>query len=223
MLPTDFYDLLHSLIESHTPQSHLQGIINFMHDEKAQADVVIAARVTRKLTDMIVSTDTDYAAYLGNRCTCLKDFTYNVISNTISEIVLSTAAEIETYRWLLVLDWEKNDEKPLLLLQKPQFPIFGCEDDPNIRSVCAVAMGCDMWPGGIKSCGSSNIKKHLDELTGSDENRAMCLAINLLKTYKTFPMNENTIYCFAYAFLYEISILYGYIYMDINLRLSNIT
>ena len=43
--------------------------MNFMHDEKAQADVIIAARVTRKLYDMIVSAGTDYIAYLRNECT----------------------------------------------------------------------------------------------------------------------------------------------------------
>ena len=74
MLPTDYYDVLHSLIELHVPQSCVHGTINFIHDEKAQADVVNAARVARNLSDMIVSVDTDYAAYLGKECTCLKEF-----------------------------------------------------------------------------------------------------------------------------------------------------
>ena len=43
---------------------------------------------------MIVSLDTGYDAYLGNECTCLKDFKYNSTTNTVSEFVLYTAADI---------------------------------------------------------------------------------------------------------------------------------
>ena len=73
MLPSNFYDILHNLVKNHVPEVNDQGSIQFIMDEKAQADVVIVARVTRKLNDMIVSSDTDYVAYIGNACTCLKD------------------------------------------------------------------------------------------------------------------------------------------------------
>ena len=53
---------------------------------------------------MIISSDTDHAAYLDKDCACLKDFKYNSTTNTISEFVIYTAADIETYRWSLVLD-----------------------------------------------------------------------------------------------------------------------
>ena len=72
-----------------------------------------------------------------------------------------------------MLDWDEFIEKRLLS-QKAKFPRFDNENNPKIRAVCAVAMGCDMWSRGIKSCGTSNIKKYLDELTSSDNNQAMC-------------------------------------------------
>ena len=75
--------MLHNLVKNHINEFNIQGSINFINDEKAQADVVIAARSTRKLNDMIVSSDTDYAAYLGSNCTCLKDFKYNSTTNTL--------------------------------------------------------------------------------------------------------------------------------------------
>ena len=93
--------------------------------------------------NIIVSSDTDYVAYLGKDCTCLKDFKYNSITNTISEFISYTTTEIEIYRWSLVLDWNEFIEKPLLS-QKAKFPIFDNENDPKVRAVCEVAMGRDM-------------------------------------------------------------------------------
>ena len=57
-----------------------------------------------------------------------------------------------------------------------------------------------------------------DDPTQSDENQAMCLVINLLKTYKTCPMDKNIICCFADAFLYE-NPYSTVIFMDMSLRL----
>ena len=74
-------------------------------------------------------------------------------------------------------------------------------------------MGYDMRPRGIKHCGPSRIKNHLDELTSSDNNRAICLVTNLLKTYKTCPMNNKKVMCcFTDALQYKKSTLYGYIH-----------
>ena len=109
MLPIDFYDVLNSLIESYVPQSHIQDTIELMHNEKAQTGVVITTRVTRNLSDMIVSADTDYTACLAKECTCLKYFKYNSNSNIISDIILYKTAEVETYRWSLALDWDKSN------------------------------------------------------------------------------------------------------------------
>ena len=84
-------------MNNRVPELNVQGSITFIVDEKAQADVVIAARATRKLTGIILPSDTDYAAYLGNECTCLKDFKYNSTIIITSEFVLYSAADIETY------------------------------------------------------------------------------------------------------------------------------
>ena len=64
---------------------------------------------------MIVSSDTDYCAYLGKDYTCLKYFKYNSTTNAISTLVLYNAADIETYYWSLVLDWDDLNNKSLLL------------------------------------------------------------------------------------------------------------
>ena len=63
-----------------------------------------------------------------------------------------------------MLEWDDFIEKPSLY-QKTKFLIVDNKNDSKVRAVCAVAMGCGMWPRVIKSCGPSNIKKHLDELT----------------------------------------------------------
>ena len=211
-LPLDFYDVLHNLVNNYVPELNIKGYINFIVDEKAQADVVIAARVTRKLNDMIVSSDTDFAAYLGNECTCLKDFKYNSRTKTISEFVLYTAADIETYRWSLVLDWDTSTDRQLLHY-KAEFPIFEHEDDPNVRAICAVAMGCDVWPRGIKSCGPSKIKNYLDNISVSDKNRAMSIVTSLLKENKSKQaVNKDMLCCYADAFQYEKSTIYGYVH-----------
>ena len=82
-MPSDFYDILHNLVKNHVPELNVQGSIDFITDKKAQADVVIASRTTHKLNGSIVSSDTDYVAYLGDECTRLKDFKYNSTINTI--------------------------------------------------------------------------------------------------------------------------------------------
>ena len=103
-------------------------------------------------------------------------------------------------------------DKPLLL-QEAEFPIFDNQDDPKVRAICAVAMGCDVWPRGIKSCGPSAIKKQLDSLSASDKNQAMSLVTNLLKTYNIHQaINHNVICCYVDAFQYEKSTIYGYIH-----------
>ena len=121
-------------------------------------------------------------------------------------------AKIETHRSSIVLDWNEFIEK-LLFSQKAKFPIFDNENDPKVRAVFVVAIGCVMWPRGIKCCGPSNIKKYLDELTSSDNNQVIFLVKNLLKTYKTCTVNnKNMICCFADALHY---ITINQPYMDI--------
>ena len=53
--------------------------------------------------------------------------------------------------------------------------MFDNQDNPKVRAISAVTMGCDMWPRGMKSCGPSTMKKHLDNLSASDKNKVMSL------------------------------------------------
>ena len=74
-LPSNFSSALKNLVDAHVPElTDLHGTIEFFEDDVAQADAVIAARAVRKVTDLIVSADSDYAAYLGDDCLCLKSF-----------------------------------------------------------------------------------------------------------------------------------------------------
>ena len=70
-----------------------------------------------------------------------------------------------------------------------------------------------MLQRGIKSCEPSSIKKHLDELTLLDNNQAMCLLTNILKTYKTCTLKKKKVICyFADILQYNKPTLHGYIH-----------
>ena len=94
-----------------------------------------------------------------------------------------------------------------------------------VRAVVAVTMCCDMLPGGISSCGPSNVKHHIDELTEIGPIRAIELAKKLLTTYKKCKFNNHkALPCRTESFLYAKSELYGYINgiesMELNLYLG---
>jgi hypothetical protein len=92
-LPSNFSSALKNLVDAHVPElTGLHGTIKFLEDDTAQADAVIAARAVRKTTDLIVSADSDYAAYLGYACICLKSFEMKG-AGSIDNIVLYYAKD----------------------------------------------------------------------------------------------------------------------------------
>ena len=117
---------------------------------------------------------------------------------------------MEKYCWSLVLDYDKSINRQLLY-HKAEFPIFDNEYGPNIRAICVVAMGCDVWPRGIKSCGPSRIKNYLDNISASDNNQVMFLVTNPPKeTQSNQAINKDILCCYADVFQYEESTIYGY-------------
>jgi hypothetical protein len=66
------------------------------------------------------SADSDYAAYLGDDCLCLKSF--EMKGGKCFDIVLYMASEKETARWSDVLDWSESADGPLI--KKAQCPIL---------------------------------------------------------------------------------------------------
>ena len=198
-LPPDFNHLLQDLVKSEVKETNKYGNISFIADEKAQADVVIASRFERNLTDIIVSSDTDFAAYIGKRCMCVKDFKFDFHNNSIDKFILYTPSMSATQEWTKILKKEKNDN---MVVKLSQYKIFEKEEDPLVRAVCAVAMGCDMWPGGIASCGPSNVEKYLTEINVQDEGRAITFIERLLKAHKKCQIKDkNLILCYAKAFV----------------------
>jgi hypothetical protein len=212
-LPSNFNSSLKNLVDAHVPAlTGLHGTIKFLVDDVAQADAVIAARAGRKFTDLIVSADSDYAAYLGDDCLCLKSF--DMKGGSIHDIVLFAASQRETDRWLVVLDWTETATSALI--EKAQFPIFEGEPNPLVRGVCAVAIGCDTWQKtGIPNCGPAKVKQYLASLGPSTSDRARCLVELLLKSHKKCQIqNPKVLLSFADSFVYEKSSLYGYIHGD---------
>ena len=76
-LPIDFNQLLHNLVKSRSIETDSYGKISFIVDEKSQTDVVILSIFERNLIDIIISSDTDFAAYIGKRYFCVKDFEFD--------------------------------------------------------------------------------------------------------------------------------------------------
>ena len=75
-LSDNFTVILKRFCEQHEPRYPTHGTINYLEDGKAQADILIAARKARNLTDAIFANDMDYHAALGDVSISVKELSY---------------------------------------------------------------------------------------------------------------------------------------------------
>jgi hypothetical protein len=194
VLPKNFSEILQRLLQNHNAALPNHGTIHYLQDSKCQADIILAKRANEWKSDAIISNDGDFAAHLGNKGLFVKEFKYHSHGKTFSDIVLSTACATSLVKWL--------DEGRIT---KPRFPVFDGVDSPLVRALTAVAIGCDVWPGGIKDVGASKVMTEVQQLLKLplEADLAQIFASHLVK-YKTSAVKDPyVLICFAQALMYE--------------------
>jgi hypothetical protein len=107
-----------------------------------QADYVMSARMVNHETDILVTSDSDQAAILGNECVSVKSYKFkNCKKPTIEDCQIFVATRKTLDEVLLYLNLPKESEKII----PAKFPVFDCAIDcPRFRSLMAVCLGCDV-------------------------------------------------------------------------------
>jgi len=156
----------------------------------------LAKRAKERLSDAIFSSDSDFAAHLGDDGLFVKDFSFHSQEQTFSDIVLSATGLRSLNKWIADIK-----------ISRPKFPIFQSLKDPMIRALAAVAIGCDVWPGGIKGVGVSKVFKVIQEFSEKPpkDGPAEALAAQLVKCRSSALIDPQVLICFAKAFMYEKS------------------
>jgi len=209
VLDANFLEALMGHVE-YSSSLPLDGNISLMVAKK-QADPMIARLLLTGVADAIMSSDSDFAAYTGSECLCIKHFDLSTTENKIDNIELSTGDEDKASEVASCL--RDHDNNNLFII--PDFPLFSRESNYMIRALICVGLGCDVYPGGVKGYGPSKMYKdvtQMSKLSLSHEERIKWLAATLAresnksvknKTTTSNMMDEQTLLTLARAFVYE--------------------
>jgi hypothetical protein len=146
---------------------------------------------------LIVSSDSDFSAILGEEGLQLSDLKYSSRSNTFSNIKLTSTCEKPILDAVNALCLDRSR------ISKPQFPIFENETT-TMRLLIMIALGCDVWPGGLLQVGPSKVAGFLKSIT-VDENAADDAHIDILRNWiaRKGKISVDVIDAFVMSLLYE--------------------
>ena len=116
---------------------------------------MIAYRFTHNLSNIIYSCDSDYAALIGPTCIMMKDV---IVENDEKnpKFILGGASN----KVMMALKQKIGNNDKLIKWETSKYTFFE-NDDPQLRALIALSLGCDVFIGGIKGCGCGEIDKQL--------------------------------------------------------------
>jgi len=140
LLPDGFACILKEKIEA-TDTTNLTTKIMFKAAKK-QADPTIAWLILTGSANIIMSNDSDFSVYCGDKCLCIKSFKFDHREKKISEMVLSTgdrrvANDVSTILCTTLDAFGSSDN----IFTTPKFPLYCGEEDPMICMLMSVAVG----------------------------------------------------------------------------------
>jgi len=150
--PLDFTKDLKDELEFLSEDKDIQSTQIHLKIAKQQADPLIARLLIDRMGQAIMSSDSDFAAYLGSNCLCIKNFRYSFRESKLDKIVLSTGDSRMAEK---VNAFMQNNF--IVFKNKPKHPIFSGEDDPMSRALICVGLGCDVYPGGVAHFGPAKM------------------------------------------------------------------
>ena len=127
---------------------------------KYQADSVIASRCNKRISDLVLGTDTDLSAHCGSLCLGIKDFKFN--DDKISDIELFSSCNqtILNIAQILNIDTTKKNKRLII----PPFPVFEGINDPCIRSLISIGLGCDVVDKNLKTVTPNSLYNFLSSI-----------------------------------------------------------
>ena len=128
-----------------------------------QADSLLAGRYLEGKCQMIMSTDGDFPIFCGDDCLLIKEFAGG--KTTICSTSRKTLENALSY-----LDAKARDKAELVV---PKHPIFEGVEDPKLRILMAVLIGCDVSPGGVHGAGPMWVANTLKEIMDSESNKSV--------------------------------------------------
>jgi len=156
-LDQQFFKLLMDQIK-YTQELPLVGKM-YLKIARKQADPMMVHLLISGIAEAIMSSDSYFAVYAGDKCLCIKDFDYSTKETTIDKIVLSSGDK--DYGDYIISCLHAADNATTQVFHKPDFPVFSNKHDPLFHALIAVGMGCNLNPGGMTSFGPSTMYKLL--------------------------------------------------------------
>ena len=213
ILPTDFVEQIQQQVQHYESNRTSKSIIVVI--APFQADPEVARRVICGDADCIVSIDSDYQMLLGSSTP--NDITIRHIILNNSTLKIRTAVLVTGQK--KVRDWIAEvlptaDNKPYFP-KAPPCPIFDKLNDPTCRAMLAVALGSDVFCGGVNKFGPQKaytIKQQIDKLD-SDAKKQQHIISSIIKYKTDTNININALLCYTQALLYELT-CDGYMYKD---------
>ena len=174
-----------------------------------QADYVIAVRSVENKNDFIYSSDSDFAALLGNDCVLIdevknrgsrlmkkkknknaKDSQEIILDSTAFSVSLSGASNKKMMKLQQCLRGDdsscavKSDNKSKIVWTKAKRPLFE-DKDIRLRAHIALALGCDVFQG-LKYCGPAKAEKILEAI---NEKNNGSTGLSATKAFESFLIN----------------------------------
>ena len=140
-------------------QNEAGGYVGDVSTGLYQADLPLAKRFCTGKSTVICSSDSDFAMYIGSEMIQMKDFHFDVKTNSISKISLGLSDNelgIRMFERLKQLGVEDIVFKPA------EFPFFSQYSSLQTRALIGFGLGCDIYKGGCKGVGPSNLNAWLD-------------------------------------------------------------
>ena len=179
-----------------------------------QADPSIADVAIRGECEAILSGDSDFSMYVGPGGPdnmgdiMIRKIKISQKHSTITSGTIITGSQVARRIEELLSHCEQSSVFPV----EPKFPLFDGVNDPKMRALIAIALGCDALPGGVPGVGAAS----LSNLLTMCSNHVLIhekFAEILCEQRRAIVKDPQALLCIAHSLLYEkTNSDYGYMF-----------
>ena len=112
-----------------------------------QADSVIASRCNKRISDLVLGSDTDLSAHCGSLCLGIKEFKF--VDNNVSEMELFASCNETICNIAQIINVDTTIKNKRII--NPPCPVFEGIMDPRVRALMCVGLGCDVVEKNLKT------------------------------------------------------------------------
>ena len=203
LLPPNFMERLQLLVAKYS--SNGKGEIT-IEVAPFQADPSIANAALLGECEAILSGDSDYSMYVGPGGPdglgdmMLHDIKVHQKKLTITCCTFVTGQrKVATYINGLLSNRGLVNVFPV----QPKFPLFDNVHNPKTRALIGIALGCDVFPGGVTGLGPSSLNNILSTIDLQADGAPADLATKLSIVKKAQLQNAQALLCIVNSVIYE--------------------